>query len=98
MAFNPAALMKIMGAKKKFTQNHPKFDPSGRRANYHQSQGDAVGSGTGGGVKCAGREITVGTGDARGGRFYPQQAAAMVFSILRTSLSRGSKGIGKIYR
>lgn len=26
MAFNPAALMKLMGAKKKFTQNHPKFE------------------------------------------------------------------------
>lgn len=26
MAFNPAALMKLRGAKKKFTQNHPKFE------------------------------------------------------------------------
>ena len=26
MAFNPATLMKLMGAKNKFTQNHPKFE------------------------------------------------------------------------
>lgn len=26
MAFNPATLMKLMGAKNKFTKNHPKFE------------------------------------------------------------------------
>ena len=26
MAFNPATLIKLMGAKNKFTQNHPKFE------------------------------------------------------------------------